>query len=647
MRFLVVKIFCLLNYTAFLWSSIVIFLFSCTTKTHENSSSVTNNAGNDTTRQMLIKRIEKQIYSGQFDSAEKLINKTESLFLDTTRFHTVKFFNQKALLYYYLGKFDFSLSLLYQSKRLNERYIKSNHLKHEALLFIGGNYYALKKMDSALYYFTQIEQDKQFNDEANRVNVVINIGAIYDYLKDYEKAINYYKKAEQMVLNKSPYHLARIYNNIGAAYVEEDSLDKAIAYLEKSVETSKQNQFNDFISSPLSNLGLIYEKKKNYIKALEFFKQALHYDTLYGYEYDIVNTYNQLGRIYFLNNQPDLSIYFLNLAYKTNNNFPFLKTETLLWLSRAYEKNGNSTKAIILLNEFISLNDSLNQEELVSKTKQIEQQYAVWNVEKELQETQANVNQKNRYILFISLLLVWVVILSALLLVLILKKQKAAREALKQKMNHAIIELNQKLFASQIDHHFISNVLNAIQLTFVQGNTIQASAYMSKFSLLLRKLIGSSLEKVEKLSETIEFLQLYTDLELLRFDQKFTIHIETTDEVDEESILIPPLIVQPFVENAIHHAFKGVDYMGKIHVLFDVLPGNKLKIVITDNGVGINQDVSVQKDRKSYGAKLSMERIRLWGEELKQETKVTINPLYPEKTEFCGTVVEITIPYLI
>lgn len=214
-----------------------------------------------------------------------------------------------------------------------------------------------------------------------------------------------------------------------------------------------------------------------------------------------------------------------------------------------------------------------------------------------------------------------------------------------------ISELESRALKAQMNPHFVFNSLNAIQECIVTGKIDEAYTYLSKFSRLLRLVLEHSDLAEVSLQQEMEVLSLYVSLEKLRFKDEMTYEFQMAGELDDEEILIPPMLIQPHLENAIWHGLrhKAGDKLLKMTIT-ESTP-DYLKVVIVDNGIGRSNAESLRQARlgeqrhKSKGTQLSGDRIAL----LKNNyplTSMVITDLFDESNLPSGTMVQLVIPVL-
>lgn len=220
------------------------------------------------------------------------------------------------------------------------------------------------------------------------------------------------------------------------------------------------------------------------------------------------------------------------------------------------------------------------------------------------------------------------------------------REARINELNRALLNLKLKALRAQMNPHFTFNVMNSIQHFILEKDEESAHRYLSKFAKLVRIILQHSEEESISLQEEIKALELYLDLEVMRFENSFDYTIHVDDTVDTLKTMIPSMLMQPYVENSIKHGLPLLKEKGKISIIIQDL-GNELKFVIEDNGVGREKTGAqslMTKEHRSFGTSITQERLSVIGELNNIElTQKTID-LKNDRGEPVGTRVEIYIP---
>lgn len=215
-------------------------------------------------------------------------------------------------------------------------------------------------------------------------------------------------------------------------------------------------------------------------------------------------------------------------------------------------------------------------------------------------------------------------------------KQKLAQLAIK---NH-LLTLEQKALQLQMNPHFVFNVLNGIKALGNKGEIDQMNDTISSFSSLLRSVLQSSREEEISLDKEIDYLKNYLKLEQEMSSQSFDYEFSLdTNNISFDEILIPPMLIQPFVENAIKHGFKNIDRKGKVTISFTV-KNEQLLCSILDNGIGFNNSKNKHKvGHQSVALKVTKDRLNTIS--LNHNFKITE---VKKESKVCGTLVTFNIP---
>ncbi|MFZ1677201.1 MAG: histidine kinase [Saprospiraceae bacterium] len=235
---------------------------------------------------------------------------------------------------------------------------------------------------------------------------------------------------------------------------------------------------------------------------------------------------------------------------------------------------------------------------------------------------------------------------------------KLATEQEARERERMLAELNQELtnqqltaLRAQMNPHFIFNALNSIQKYIMTGNVDEANSYLSKFSKLQRMILSYCDENFITLDKEINMLQLYLELEQLRLTDDFTFTIEVDDDIDPEEIQIPPMMLQPFAENAIWHGLVPKEGIKKLSIHFFMPTHDVLKCMVEDNGVGRAEAGKNKAEKlvdstvnKSKGLSLVYNRLAILERKYGKEFSVDIRDKVDAVQNPLGTIVELTIP---
>ncbi len=224
--------------------------------------------------------------------------------------------------------------------------------------------------------------------------------------------------------------------------------------------------------------------------------------------------------------------------------------------------------------------------------------------------------------------------------------RKEAR--LKSEFQKKLADVELAALRAQMNPHFIFNCLNSIESYIIKNETFKAAEYINDFARLMRLILQNSRSELISLSDEIEALDLYLQMESLRFDNQFQYYIKVGEEVNQNEMEIPPMLIQPFVENAIWHGLIPKKGSGLLNIEMKRSNG-VLKIVIEDNGIGRKRaeelNASMKKrGKRSMGMLITQSRMEVISELYNTHATVAINDLTDEDGNPAGTRVDLEIP---
>jgi tetratricopeptide (TPR) repeat protein len=332
-------------------------------------------------------------------------------------------------------------------------------------------------------------------------------------------------------------------------------------------------------------------------------------------------------------------------------------------LYQLYDKEGRTDSAYSYYRQYITMKDSVMNDQLKGRFASygFEQQIRLLNQDKELEDACLREEMMTKNLLILGIL-VLLLLTGIYVWVIRLKRRneehrrKRAEDELEierlegERAKAALLqrakELEVQALRSQMNPHFIFNCLNAINRFVLGHETEAASDYLTKFSRLMRMIMNHSRHSYITLSEEIEVLQLYLDMERLRFKDAFDYSIIVDNEIDSDEVRIPPLLVQPFVENAVWHGLMHKDERGSLTIDFR-LSEDQLTCVIRDNGIGRREAGQLRsksaEKHKSMGLQITAERMALLTGAEESRPFFLIEDLYDERGKPAGTRVTLIV----
>lgn len=227
------------------------------------------------------------------------------------------------------------------------------------------------------------------------------------------------------------------------------------------------------------------------------------------------------------------------------------------------------------------------------------------------------------------------------------KLEQSEKEKQLADLRHKTSELEIHALRAQMNPHFIFNSLNSINRFILQSNKNQASQYLTKFSKLVRLVFHNSQSSLVTLDSELEALDIYLELEKLRFDNHFEYHIIVHEEIDSSALLVPPLIIQPFAENAIWHGLMHKDECGHLSINIS-MEDDTIVCKVTDDGIGRKKSAEIKNGlpakHKSMGMRITSDRIALLQQQKLMYNAILVNDLILPDGSAGGTEVIIKLP---
>ena len=239
-----------------------------------------------------------------------------------------------------------------------------------------------------------------------------------------------------------------------------------------------------------------------------------------------------------------------------------------------------------------------------------------------------------------SIVLIIIILISTIVIVLFYLRQLKINQTTKE------VEMSQTLLRTQMNPHFIFNAMSVIQSSLYENNPAKSSKFLVSFSRLIRLILENSPKEFITLETEIEILEKYLKTQKLRFENRFEYHINAPEDLVFKKVLIPPMITQPFVENAIEHGQLNTIENGNITINF-IEKENMLFVEVSDNGIGIQKSrekKSPMSEHKSMAMDITNQRVSILNKKYKSKARISISNLTNEKNS--GTCVQIFLPLL-
>jgi tetratricopeptide (TPR) repeat protein len=515
--------------------------------------------------------------------------------------------------------------------------------------------------DALNCYSRSIKIDEEIENIYGLAGNLNNIGLIYENnLNDTERALGYYQRALKLsgeLGKKFRWFNAIVLSNLAGIYKKQGNIPLALQYnsLSGSIHSAVNNKSGLAYVAKLN--AQIFKDQGHIQKAIRYGNKSLNLSKDAGDLETYASTLLFLGDIYYALEDLDKATELASLALKIarKNNYLNEVVDAAFLLQKIYTKQKRWEEVADMYTLYFLIRDSLENNEM--KTKVIRDLVYYENENRTLEDSLKNITEQvvkdtkirkqdeiiNKQTEFRNLLIIGLLILASVSFILL----NRYRLNVKNKQNQFKIyslETEQKLLRAQMNPHFINNALNSIQSLILENEPAEAGEYLVTFSRLTRAILEQTRKKYISLNKEMETLRMYLEMERLRFDNKFDYEISLSENLIPENIYIPPLLIQPFVENSILHGIVHKNGTGTISIAFNRVDGN-LKCIIQDDGIGRKMAKEINKNKSRSGdsvaTQIAIERLSL----MNQNSSIEFEDLMDDQQHATGTRVIINMPF--
>ncbi|MCF1192919.1 histidine kinase [Mangrovimonas sp. AS39] len=526
------------------------------------------------------------------------------------------------------------------------------------------------------------------------LEVKLKLGRAYQLNKDLENSINTFLSINESQL--STYQQTILFEGLGDAYMDSRNYSKAIAVYKKGLQVAKAHLITPKIIDLNSKIANSYNESGEITIAEDYYDNSLNlaskenkeralkekvtvadfqgsnqaYDEEIELRKEVLEDIKEverdsiidndspytpqkqnykIGNAFYLQKDYDSAINYLEKSIKQADTKSDLvvKKDATRKLSEVYNSSGNSEKALKTYQDYTELVEQLyvkKEQEIVRAAKFsrdiANQQNRIKSLEseRELSESKYQLTterNRNQQIVIYSLVFgMTLLIVVAYLMYKYIKQQRLANNLLALKS-----------LRSQMNPHFIFNALNSVNSFIATNDERTANKYLSDFSTLMRAVLENSEEDFIPLEKEIELLELYTKLEHFRFQNKFDYSIEVDPKIKIDEFQIPPMLLQPYIENAVWHGLRYKEEKGWLQIDISYVNRNEIAITISDNGIGRERSKALktqnQRKHNSKGLSNIQKRVVILNDMYKDKVDVQIEDI--NKGEETGTKVVVTI----
>jgi tetratricopeptide (TPR) repeat protein len=440
--------------------------------------------------------------------------------------------------------------------------------------------------------------------------VLIDLGLLSSAKKEYPQATARYREAIGILQNyndEDGLGFAHMY--LGSAYRETNKYDEALRFYNKALVYFESSANRTEIASVYHLVGTTFEKQGKYANALTYLNRAVEIRSQFGFTGAVYPSYRAIAEVYQKTGN-------LKLAYD--------------YLER-YSDYSDSAKTVEVSAKIAEISELYRSEQL---QRTIAQQAASIELQRKEQE---NTKLRNIFQTYIIIGFVVILILGGLIFYT-RWKQRNTRQLQRE------AEMAQVLLRSQMNPHFVFNAMSVIQSYIYENDTKNSSKFLVNFSKLMRLILENSSKEFIPIATEEDILTKYLETQKLRFGDRFEYEVNIPQALKDEELVIPPMITQPFIENAIEHGQLHTIDGGFIRISF-AKENEMLQVVIEDNGIGRKGSELNKKshEHKSMAMKITQDRIDNLSYKYRVQGSLAISDF--DEDEQTGTRVVIFLPY--
>jgi len=464
----------------------------------------------------------------------------------------------------------------------------------------------------------------------------------------------------------------RAWARLGLAqvYLAKKQTVEAVFQCKRAIAVYEQVHSSKGLGPAYKVMGTIYQERQNHQLALNYYTKALAQYTILQDMSGISEVYHHMGMNYYQEKRYNKALNYLTTAGELCKKHQLKSQEYRIYrsISTVYEAMHHYQEALRYQKKYMHYFDTNAVESMINKVVELHDKYSMQqlnqrillqtdSIEKQRHEHELmlsrleNSQLRNNFQIYIILGFILITLLGGVILYVRFRQ-------LKEHYIHKEIEINLAVLRAQMNPHFIFNAMSVIQSFIYDNNTEKSSLFIVKLSRLIRLILENSTKKEISIELEESILINYLQIQSLRFDHKFDYSIEIDEQLKKEHVMIPPMITQPFVENAIEHGqLHSMDRQGYIHIRFEKVvsyhilnmpyaPTTLLQVTIEDNGVGRAEQEKDKHRRthKSMSIEITQERINMLNKKYRTSGYLKVEDLDNHTQQ--GTKVILLLPYI-
>ena len=526
-------------------------------------------------------------------------------------------FNTQAQIYDFYGQVELSVAKNMISLHLAED-VRNKLMLAKLNRELGQSQKLILNLDDAEDYFEQsLIYARLINDNRQMALAMTNLAAVQLERNDFENAIkNADKSINYLTELKDNNGLGETHNILGMVYKQQGKYNLALVNFNQALVFYEETSNKEKIAGVYHNVGTVFKEQKKFSNALNYLYRSIEIREQFGSKNQIYHTYRTIADVYKQINNKEKSLEYMELYIN------YLDSNTTIQAATQIAELSESYRAEQRERLITSQADSIKrqiQEKALTATK--------------LENSQL----RNNFQMYIIIAFIIIIVLAGVIIFFRWNQTKIKQQQL-------AAEMSQKLLRSQMNPHFVFNAMSVIQSYIFENDTVNSSKFLVNFSRLMRLILENSPKEFIPISTEIEILEKYLEMQKLRFQDRFEFEINASEELYDAGAMLPPMITQPFIENAIEHGQLHTVDGGFIHVTFRKM-GEMLEIKIEDNGIGRKKSSELKKSsaHKSMAMDITRQRIDHLNRRYKSDGSMSVED-YNKELE-TGTKVLILLPY--
>lgn len=535
--------------------------------------------------------------------------------------------------------------------RISLQSVKAN----EVQLKLAKAYTLNKNYQESISTYKEINEDELSNWQ--KVVLHEGLGDTFYHIKEFDNALESFNKGLEIASE----HLIKpkvtdLNSKIAQTFDAQGKQEAAEGFYENSLNLASQENEKRALEEKVK-VADFKNKKNDFTDEIQLRKEAIEdikeieQDSVIGIEsaLTIQKQNYKIGNAYYLQKDFGNAISYLEKSIEEANtkNDLVVEKDAKRKLSEVYSSAGEYDKALETYKEYTELVEALyvkKEQEIVRAAKLSRdisnQQSRITSLETDRQLSQSKYqltterNKRQQLVIYSLIGGLLLVLVMAYVMYKYIKQQRLANNLLALKS-----------LRSQMNPHFIFNALNSVNSFIASSDERTANKYLSDFSFLMRAVLENSEEDFIPLEKEIELLELYTKLEHFRFQDKFDYQIVVNQDVDVSAYQIPPMLLQPYIENAVWHGLRYKEEKGNLYITISKKNHSEIVITITDDGIGRNRSKALktdnQKKHNSKGMSNIKKRVSILNNMYKDKVDVFIDDFQTEGDK--GTQVVVTL----